>query len=126
MNAPAAALSLPACSHRRLHVCSGERGVASWGHADRQPASTLGSPPPPKPHPTHTVFLLLQLIGLVSEEIKSKLSAVRRGNIPLAQTDHTLVLNWNRQAPMLLRQMAANGHGAMAGDNKSLGRWVGV
>jgi hypothetical protein len=35
--------------------------------------------------------------------------------------DHLLVLNWNRQAPLLLRQLATNGHG----DSKSLGRWVG-
>jgi hypothetical protein len=47
-----------------------------------------------------------------------QLSAVRRGNIPLAMADHLLVLNWNRQAPLLLRQLATNGHG----DSKSLGR----
>ena len=33
--------------------------------------------------------------------------------------DHLLVLNWNRQAPLLLRQLATNGHG----DSRSLGRW---
>lgn len=41
----------------------------------------------------------------------AQLSAVRHGNIPLAIQSHTLVLHWNRQAPLLLRQMAANGHG---------------
>lgn len=50
-----------------------------------------------------------------------QLSAVRRGNIPLATTDHLLVCNWNRQAPLLLRQMATNGHG----DSKRLGRQAG-
>lgn len=64
------------------------------------------------------VFTFAVVIGIVSEEIKSKLSAVRRGNIPLATTDHLLVCNWNRQAPLLLRQMATNGHG----DSKRLGR----
>lgn len=47
-----------------------------------------------------------------------QLSAVRRGNIPLAISDHALVLNWNRDAPRLLRQMAAHGHG----DTRALGR----
>lgn len=49
-----------------------------------------------------------------------QLSAVRRGNIPLAMTDHTLVLGWNRQAPLLLRQIGTSCHG----DSRVLGRWA--
>lgn len=51
-----------------------------------------------------------------------QLSAVRRGNIPLAMSDHTLLLGWNRQAPLLLRHMATNCHG----DSRVLGRWAGT
>lgn len=49
-----------------------------------------------------------------------QLSAVRHGNIPLATANHALVLHWNRQAPLLLRQLASNGHG----DSRTLGRWA--
>ncbi|KAI3438204.1 hypothetical protein D9Q98_000641 [Chlorella vulgaris] len=68
------------------------------------------------------MFTFAVLIGLVSEEIKSRLSAVRRGNIPLAMTDHTLVLGWNRQAPLLLRQIGTSCHG----DSRVLGRQIVV
>lgn len=50
-----------------------------------------------------------------------QLSALRHGNIPLALSGHVLVCNWNRQAPLLLRQMASGGHG----DSRTLGRQAG-
>ena len=36
----------------------------------------------------------------------SDLQAIRSGNYPVVIEDHVLILNWNRQTPSLLRQLA--------------------
>ena len=76
--------------------------------------SCLCQPPLPSPWPSQP--------AAPAAAAAPQLSAVRHGNIPLAVSGHVLVCNWNRQAPLLLRQMAGGGHG----DSRTLGRQGGA
>lgn len=96
-----------------LHYCLlAWPGLAASSAFHSHPAL---APPSRKPHLQCVPWLTACGTGPPAH---LQLSAVRHGNIPLAITDHTLICNWNRQAPLLLRQMATNGHG----DSKLLGR----
>lgn len=59
----------------RAHACALQGSCGGGLAGSRAPASTAPSLSSPLPPPA--------VIGIVSEEIKSKLSAVRHGNIPL-------------------------------------------
>lgn len=64
------------------------------------------------------LFSFAVLIGIVSEEIKNSLKNVRIGNYPVVCANHTVLLNYNNQTPLLLRKIAADGHGCL----RTLGR----
>ena len=48
----------------------------------------------------------------------SSLQAIRSGNYPVVIEDHVLILNWNRQTPSLLRQLALASKEAEARSSK--------
>ena len=52
------------------------------------------------------MFVFAAIIGIISDEIASKVEEVKTGNSKVVETDHTVVVNWNRQLIPLLRQMA--------------------
>ena len=58
----------------------------------------------------HAVYVLGMLtfavvLGIVTDDIGSAFDAMRRGTHTVAETGHTVVLGWNRQALPLLRQV---------------------
>lgn len=54
------------------------------------------------------VFVFAIAIGMIADEIKTRVKSIRAGSSPLVMKDHVVVLNWNRHAPALLRQFAAS------------------
>lgn len=42
------------------------------------------------------------LLALVSDAVYTSFNKVRAGNFPIAEVDHTVILNWNEQTPLLL------------------------
>ena len=43
-------------------------------------------------------------------QVELLLQAIRSGNYPVIIKNHVLILNWNRQTPPLLRQLALASH----------------
>ena len=52
------------------------------------------------------MFTFAILIGVVSDEIASKVDEVRNGNHKVYEKNHTVILNWNDQLIPLLKQIA--------------------
>ncbi|KAF6257467.1 hypothetical protein COO60DRAFT_1622239, partial [Scenedesmus sp. NREL 46B-D3] len=52
-----------------------------------------------------SVFVFATLMGLVGDEVKQSIQAMRNGDVPLQLRGHTLVLNWNSLTLSLLRQL---------------------
>lgn len=52
------------------------------------------------------MFVFAVIIGIISDEIASKVDEVKTGNSMVVETDHTVVVNWNSQLVPLLKQMA--------------------
>jgi hypothetical protein len=52
------------------------------------------------------MFVFAIIIGIISDEIASKVEEVKTGNSKVVETDHTVVVNWNSQLIPLLKQMA--------------------
>ena len=52
------------------------------------------------------IFVVAVIIGIISDEIATKVEEVKTGNNRVIETDHTVVVNWNSQLVPLLRQMA--------------------
>ena len=52
------------------------------------------------------MFVFAVIIGIISDEIATKVEEVKTGNTRVIERDHTVVLNWNSQLTPLLRQMA--------------------
>lgn len=44
-------------------------------------------------------------VGTIVDEINQKLLSVRLGEFSIAATGHTVILNWNRHVPPILRQV---------------------
>lgn len=51
-------------------------------------------------------FVFAVIIGIISDEIATKVEEVKTGNNKVIETDHTVVVNWNSQLVPLLKQMA--------------------
>ena len=52
------------------------------------------------------MFVFAVIIGIISDEIATKVEEVKTGNNKVIEKDHTVVLNWNSQLVPLLKQMA--------------------
>ena len=52
------------------------------------------------------IFVVAVIIGIISDEIATKVEEVKTGNSRVIETEHTVVVNWNSQLVPLLRQMA--------------------
>ena len=52
------------------------------------------------------MFTFAILIGVVSDEIASKVDEVKTGNSKVYEKDHTVIVNWNDQLIPLLKQIA--------------------
>jgi hypothetical protein len=52
------------------------------------------------------MFTFAILIGVVSDEIASKVDEVKNGNSKVYEKDHTVIVNWNKQLIPLLKQIA--------------------
>ena len=52
------------------------------------------------------MFVFAIIIGIISDEIASKVDEVKTGNSKVVERDHTVVVNWNSQLVPLLKQMA--------------------
>ena len=52
------------------------------------------------------MFVFAVIIGIISDEIATKVEEVEDGNNKVIEKDHTVVLNWNSQLVPLLKQMA--------------------
>ena len=52
------------------------------------------------------MFTFAILIGVVSDEIASKVDEVKTGNSKVFEQNHTVILNWNEQLIPLLKQVA--------------------
>ena len=52
------------------------------------------------------MFTFAILIGVVSDEIASKVDEVKTGNSKVYERNHTVILNWNNQLIPLLKQVA--------------------
>eukprot|EP00775_Hariotina_reticulata_P004547 gene4547-4799_t len=51
------------------------------------------------------MFVFALLIGMISDEIKQQVHALRTGDVTLQLRGHVLVLNWSSITPALLRQL---------------------
>jgi hypothetical protein len=45
-------------------------------------------------------------VGTIVDEINQKLLSVRMGEFSIAEQGHTIILNWNRHVPPILRQVS--------------------
>lgn len=54
------------------------------------------------------LFTFAVLLGIVTDDIGSAVEHVRKGNYPVIERNHTVVLGWNRQTIPLLRQVCGN------------------
>ena len=52
------------------------------------------------------MFVFAVIIGIISDEIATKVEEVKTGNNRVIEKDHTVVLNWNSNLTPLLKQMA--------------------
>ena len=52
------------------------------------------------------MFVFAVIIGIISDEIATKVEEVKTGNNKVIEKDHTVILNWNSQLVPLLKQMA--------------------
>ena len=52
------------------------------------------------------MFVFAVIIGIISDEIATKVEEVKTGNNKVIEKDHTVVVNWNSQLVPLLKQMA--------------------
>ena len=52
-----------------------------------------------------TVHAALVQVGTIVDEINQKLLSVRMGEFSIAEKGHTVILNWNRHVPPILRQV---------------------
>jgi hypothetical protein len=52
------------------------------------------------------MFVFAVIIGIISDEIATKVEEVKTGNNRVIEKEHTVVLNWNPQLVPLLKQMA--------------------
>ena len=52
------------------------------------------------------IFVVAVIIGIISDEIATKVEEVKTGNSRVIEAEHTVVVNWNSQLVPLLRQMA--------------------
>ena len=58
------------------------------------------------------MFVFAVIIGIISDEIATKVEEVKTGNNKVIEKDHTVVVNWNSQLVPLLKQMAVAKSGA--------------
>ncbi|KAF6253223.1 hypothetical protein COO60DRAFT_1548067 [Scenedesmus sp. NREL 46B-D3] len=52
------------------------------------------------------LFTFAVVLGIVTDDISTKVDKVRCGNYPVVERNHTVLLNWNHQTLPVLKQMA--------------------